>query len=332
MKLATRANGHADGELLIVSRDLRRCVAARVVATLQQALERWTDIESALHDEYQALNEEGAPNASPLDFTALMAAMPRSYQFLDASAFLAHNHILAQAWRFERRTLSDPPLMYQGLSDRFLPAHGAVGFRSSADEIDFEAEFAVITDHVPLGTTKDRAAAHIKLLVLLNDWSLRAFGPAEMRGGFGFIHAKPPSSISALALTPGELADRWKDTRACLSVSIHRNGVAFGRPDGAEMSYGFDELVAHAAATRDLCAGTVIGSGTVSSADYARVGSGCIAERRAIDQIEGRPLTPYLQFGDRVRIEALDVAGSSVFGAIDQIVARAQDTPRRSGR
>ena len=321
MKLATRATSHPDGELLVVSQDLRQCVRARGAQTLQQALDRWHEIEGLLEDQYASLNAGREPGAATVDPLELMAAMPRSYQFLDASAFLAHNHILARAWGFEPRTLLDPPLMYQGLSDRFLPPHGAVSFRSQSDDIDLEAEFAVITDRVPLGTSKEQACAHIKLVVLLNDWSLRAFGPAEMKGGFGFIHAKPPSAISAFAVTPAGLGDAWQDARVRLTVSTSINGVGFGHPQGDEMSYGFDELIAHAAATRDLCAGTVIGSGTVSSVNYASVGSGCIAERRAIDSIEKKSPLPYLKFGDRVRIEALDAAGRSVFGEIDQVVA-----------
>lgn len=287
---------------------------------MQEALDRWSDVQASLEEQYRALNDGKERDAAHVESSTLMAAMPRSYQFLDGSAFLAHNHILAEAWGFQRRTPIDPPLMYQGLSDRFFPAHGAVKFRSEADDIDFEAEFAVITDRVPLGTTKEQAVAHIKLVVLLNDWSLRAFGPSEMKGGFGFLHAKPPSSISAFAITPRSLGDGWKNARVCLSTNITCNGTAFGHPRGEEMTYGFDELIAHAAATRDLCAGTVLGSGTVSNDDYRRVGSGCIAERRAIDQIEGKPLTPYLRFGDRARIDALDASGRSVFGAIDQVI------------
>lgn len=320
MKLATRTNGHPDGELLIVSEDLQRCAPARAVRTMQQALDQWSDVEPALRDQYQALNEDREASVKPVDARELMAAIPRSYQFLDASAFLAHNHILAEAWGFERRFPTDLPLMYQGLSDRFLPPHGEVSFRSLKDDIDFEAEFAIITDRVPLGVNKQKALSHIKLIVLLNDWSLRAFGPSEMKSGFGFIHAKPPSAISAFAVTPDSLGDAWHRARVGLSMNTFRNGTVFGRPHGSEMSYGFDDLVVHAAATRDLCAGTVLGSGTVSSPDYKNVGSGCIAEKRAIDRIEGQPLTPYLQFGDRVRIEALDAQGRSVFGAIDQVV------------
>jgi fumarylacetoacetate (FAA) hydrolase len=320
MKLATRANGHPDGELLIVSDDLRHCVRARGAATLQQALDHWQEVEPLLEDQAAALNAGNESRTEAVDYLTLMAAMPRSFQFLDASAFLAHNHILAQAWGFSPRTENDPPLMYQGLSDRFLPAHGEVSFRSAADDIDLEAEFAIVTDFVPLGTSRQQAAAHIKLIMLLNDWSLRAFGPAEMKGGFGFIHAKPHSSLSAFATTPAGLGESWRNARVCLTTRIVINAAELGHPHGQEMSYGFDELVAHAAATRDLCAGTVIGSGTVSSANYRQVGSGCIAERRAIDSMEKRSLTPYLQFGDRVRIDALDANGRSVFGSIDQVV------------
>ena len=248
--------------------------------------------------------------------------MPRSFQFLDASAFLAHNHILADAWRFERRSTLAPPLMYQGLSDRFYPPHGSVPFRSMDDEIDFEVEFAVLTDRVPLGVSADEAKGHIKLIVLLNDWSLRAFGPSEMKSGFGFIHAKPPSSMSAFAVTPDELGEAWHNCRACVAVHVYRNGKLFGEPSGAEMSFGFHDLIVHAATTRELCAGTVIGSGTVSNANYKVVGSGCIAEKRAIDRIKsaGEP-TPYLKFNEVLKIEAFDSAGRSLFGTMEQIVS-----------
>jgi fumarylacetoacetate (FAA) hydrolase len=212
--------------------------------------------------------------------------------------------------------------MYQGLSDRFYPPHGSVPFRSMDDEIDFEVEFAVLTDRVPLGVSADEALGHIKLVVLLNDWSLRAFGPSEMKSGFGFIHAKPPSSMSAFAVTPDELGEAWHKGRVCLAVNVYRNGMLFGRPSGAEMSFGFHDLIAHAARTRELCAGTVIGSGTVSNANYKVVGSGCIAEKRAIDKLssEGEP-TPYLKFGEQLKIEAFDPAGQLTWGSMDQMVS-----------
>jgi len=324
MKLATKAVDRPDGRLLIVSRDLSLAIEARAATTMQQALDGWSRVEGDLRAQSDALNAGREAGATALDPATLAAALPRTYQFLDASAFLAHNHILADAWGYARRTQADPPLMYQGLSDHIYPAHADIPFRSEADDIDFEAEFAAMVDATPLGVGPDVALNHVKLIAILNDWSLRAFGPIEMKGGFGFLRAKPPSSMSAIAVTPDELGDAWKEGRVGMTLHIRRGEAAFGRPSGAEMSYGFGELIAHAATTRDLCAATLIGSGAVSNFDAARVGSGCIAERRALDALEGgQPPTPYLRFGDRVRLEALDGAGRSMFGALDQrVVAR----------
>jgi fumarylacetoacetate (FAA) hydrolase len=321
MKLATRARGGPDGELMVVSRDLRRAERAEAAATMQQALDAWDEVAPRLQAQYRALDASGG---EPLDFGTLAAALPRAWQFLDASAFLAHNHILAEAWGFSRRAPSDPPLMYQGLSDQFYAPHAAVPFRSEADNIDFEAEYGVILGRTPLGVSPRAALAHVRLLVVINDWSLRAFGPEEMKAGFGFLHAKPPSAMSAIAVTPDELGEAWRDGRIALPLHVHRNAELFGHPDGAAMSYGFGELIAHAAATRDLCAGTVLGSGTVSNFDAATVGSGCIAERKALDALDpARPATPYLRFGERVRLEVFDAGGTSVFGPMDQpVVAR----------
>lgn len=326
MKLATLADANpdanTDGRLLIVSRDLSRQVPARAAATLQAALDRWSDTEPLLRVEAAALETDPSIGTA-VDFGTLAAAMPRSYQFLDGSAFLAHNHILADAWGYERRTPADPPLMYQGLSDRFHPPHGSVAFRTPADDIDFEAEYGILTDAVPMGVTGDEALGHARLLIVINDWSLRAFGPAEMKAGFGFLHAKPPSTLSAIAVTPDEIGAAWQGGRIHLPLTIRRGGELFGRPDGAEMTYGFGDLIAHAAATRDLCAGTVIGSGTVSNRDAGTVGSGCIAERRALDRIEQRAPTPYLTDGETVDIEC-SVDGRSVFGPLRQAIATAR--------
>ncbi|HEX3364184.1 fumarylacetoacetate hydrolase family protein [Phenylobacterium sp.] len=322
MKLASRAADGPDGRLLVVSRDLSRAVEAKAAATMLQALETWSNVEPGLRAQYDALNAGAEPNAAALDPATLAAALPRSHQFLDASAFLAHNHILADAWGYTRRTEADPPLIYQGLSDRFYPAHGEVLFRSEADDIDFEAEFGVILDATPLGVSPSEALRHVRLVVMINDWSLRAFGPAEMKGGFGFLQAKPPSSVSAIAVTPDELG-AWRDGRIGLTLRVHRGAALFGAPDGAAMSYGFGDLIAHAAATRDLCPGTLIGSGTVSNFDAEKVGSGCIAERKALDQLAPpTAATSYLRFGETVRMETFDAAGQSVFGAIEQRVAR----------
>lgn len=328
MKFATRANGHPDGQLLVVSRDLARARVARAAATLQAALDRWDELEPLLAEEYRLLNAEPG-TGFVLDPGQLLAAMPRAYQFLDASAFLAHNHILADAWGYQRRTPADPPLMYQGLSDRFHGPRDDVSFRDERDEIDFEAEFGVFTDAVPRGTDARAALGHIKLLTIVNDWSLRAFGPAEMKSGFGFLHAKPPSTLSPFAVTPDELGDAWREGRIHLRLTIHRNGQVFGTPDGEQMTYDFGRLLAHACMTRDLCAGTVLGSGTVSNDDASNVGSGCIAERRALEKTAGKdPMTAYLADGETVRLEAFDSDGASLFGAIDQSV-RVHSTPIR---
>jgi fumarylacetoacetate (FAA) hydrolase len=325
MKLASKMGTGPDARLLIVGRDLTNCVEAEAAPTLQYALDNWSVVQPGLVEQYAALNSGRASGATPVDLASLGAAMPRSFQFLDASAFLSHNYILAEAWGFERRSTLAPPLMYQGLSDRFHPPHGSVPFRSMDDEIDFEVEFAVLTDRVPLGVSADEAIGHIKLIVLLNDWSLRAFGPSEMKSGFGFIQAKPPSSMSAFAVTSDELGEAWHNCRVCLPVHVYRNGKLFGEPSGAEMSFGFHDLIVHAATTRELCAGTVIGSGTVSNANYKVVGSGCIAEKRAIDRLSsaGEP-TPYLKFNEVLKIEAFDPAGRSLFGAMDQMVSALQ--------
>jgi fumarylacetoacetate (FAA) hydrolase len=322
MKLASKMGTSPDGKLLIVSTDLASCVEAEAAPTLQYALDNWSEVQPELAKQSAALNAGRARGATPVNLASLGAAMPRSFQFLDASAFLAHNHILADAWGFERRPPLAPPLMYQGLSDRFYPPHGSVPFRSMDDEIDFEAELAVLTDRVPLGVSAADAIGNIKLIVLLNDWSLRAFGPAEMKSGFGFIHAKPPSSMSAFAITPDELGEAWRNCRACLPVNVYRNGMPFGRPSGAEMSFGFHDLIAHAATTRELCAGTIIGSGTVSNVNYEVVGSGCIAERRAIDRLKSAAEpTPYLKFNEQLRIEAIDSTGQLLFGSMDQRIS-----------
>ena len=321
MRLASLNNGYPDGRLLLLPPDAARTAPARAAATLADALDNWDIVAPALREESTAL---AAGGGDPIEPARLLAAMPRSFQFLDASAFLAHNRILAEAWGYERRAPDDPPLMYQGLSDRFLPPHGEVAFASEDDGIDFEAEFGVITDRVPMGVSATDALGHVRLVVMINDWSLRAFGPAEMKAGFGFIHAKPPSALSPFALTPDELGPAWAQGRGAARLTVRRGDTLFGEPEGSAMSFGFGELIAHAARTRSLCPGTVIGSGTVSNDDADRVGSGCIAERIALDKSAGRPLTPFLRFGERVRLDAVDADGRSLFGTIDQLVVRAR--------
>jgi len=317
MKLATLRTG-GDGRLLVVSNDLARAEFAVAAPTLQAALDGWASIEADLRAQAARL-DAGGGDTFPVDSPALDAVLPRGYQFLDASAFLAHNHILADAWGFEKRGEHEPPLMYQGISHRYLAPHDDVVFADARHDVDFEAEIGVIIDAVPMGVTSEAALGHIRLIVILNDWSLRAFGPAEMKGGFGFIHAKPPSTLSAFAITPDELGDAWRDGRVHLPLRLWRGDTLFGAPLGGAMHFGFGELVAHAAATRDLCSGTVIGSGTVSNYDADKVGSACIAERRALDALAGRTATSFLHDGERVRL-GLGDGGSSIVGFIDQKV------------
>lgn len=325
MKLATLKDGSRDGRLVVVSRDLTRAVAAGPIAgTLQHAVERWDDVELALSRRYEELNAGAVTDAFAFDPRAAMAPLPRAYQWCDGSAFRNHGRLMERAFQLEAPPDADSiPLMYQGGSDDFLGPHDDVPLPDAAHQIDFEGEYAVLVGDVPMGCTPAQAASHILLLLQVNDWSLRAFGPREMKTGFGFFQAKPASSFAPVAVTPDELGDAWRDGRVHLPLHIHWNGAWFGSPNGGEMSFNFDELIAHAAATRRLRAGTIIGSGTVSNQDRS-AGSACIAERRMLEVLDqGRPETGFMRFGDSVRMEARDSAGGPVFGAIDQRVVPA---------
>jgi fumarylacetoacetate (FAA) hydrolase len=279
------------------------------------ALEYWNAAEPHLHaidpEEGERFQEEG-----------LLAPLPRAWQWLDGSAFQTHGDLMQVAFGHDEIE-HDRPLMYQGMSDRFLGPGEDVPVPYQALGIDFEGEFGVIVDHVPMGTGAEDALGHIKLIVQINDWSLRALAVEEMKTGFGWVQAKPACSMAPFAVTPDELGEAWQDGRVCLDLAIDWNRERFGTANGREMGFGFHELVAHAAGTRDLAAGTIIGSGTVSNADHAQVGSSCISERRAIEIIAGgKPQTPFMAFGDRVRMEAHAEDGSSPFGAIDQVVVQ----------
>lgn len=317
MRLATRANATRDGELIVVSADGSRCVPAGARwPNLLAAMEAWGSAEPEL----RAL---GAEAGEPLDPAALRAPLPRTWQWLDGSAFQAHADLMQVAFGTEKIE-HDKPLMYQGLSDRFLDPAEDVRLPDETHGIDFEGEFGVIVDHVPMGTTAGEALAHIKLVVQINDWSLRSFAVPEMKSGFGFILAKPACSMAPFAATPDELGEAWHDGRVDMDLYIEWNGEPFGRANGREMAYGLHELVAHAAMTRDLVAGTVIGSGTVANANFAEVGSSCISERRAIEIIaDGKPSTGFMRFGDRCRMEARTADGRAILGTIDQQVSRA---------
>ncbi|HJS33379.1 MAG TPA: fumarylacetoacetate hydrolase family protein [Alphaproteobacteria bacterium] len=330
MKLATLREGGRDGTLVVVARDLSRAIKVPTVArTLQAALDDWRSLHSELAAIYRLLNEdrihdcgENCPFA--LDFTQLAAPLPRAYQWADGSAYLHHVELVRKARGAEMPpSFYDDPLMYQGGSDGFLGPCDDIPALDEAHGIDFEAEIAAIVDDVPMAATADEARGHIKLLMLVNDVSLRNLVPAELAKGFGFFHAKPASSFSPVAATPDELGSGWDGGKVNLPLESRLNGELFGRPNaGVDMNFDLPRLVAHAARTRALCAGTIIGSGTVSNRDPA-CGSSCIAERRTIETIEtGRPTTPFMKFGDRIRIEMMDAAGRSIFGAIDQKVVR----------
>lgn len=325
MKLATLKNDSLDGRLVVVSRDLTRAVDASAIApNLLTALQDWRLYEPFLQKLYQQLNAGLATTAFDFDPAQAAAPLPRAPQWCDASAFLNHARLMEKAFNTDPIPDADTiPLMYQGASDDFLGAADDIPLPDEAHGIDFEGEFGVIVDHVPMSCPADKALGRIALLVQINDVSLRSFGPREMRTGFGFLHAKPSSSFAPVAITPDELGSAWEDARVKLPLRIEYNGQWFGHPNGAEMNFGFDRLIAHAALTRKLTAGTLIGSGTVSNADRS-AGSACIAERRAIELIEqGASKTPFMRFGDRVRMQATAADGSAPFGAIDQRVVQA---------
>jgi fumarylacetoacetate (FAA) hydrolase len=326
MKLATLRDGSRDGCLLVVSRDLTRAVRATGIApTFLSALESWSAAAPALEKLSAALNAGTASGAFDLDVEQLAAPLPRTWQWLDGSAFHSHGDLMEKVFKLAPiEGKHTRPLMYQGGSDDLLGASADLPFPSEKDGIDFEAEVAVIVDRVPMGTSPAQALGHVKLIALANDASLRVLAPVEMKTGFGWIQAKPSTSFSPVAVTPDELGPAWRNGRVCLPVKVHWNGREFGHPDASAMGFGFHELVAHAAYSRNLSAGTILGSGTISNETYRTVGSACIAERRGIELIDtGAPVTQYMKFGDRVRIEMFDADGRTIFGAIDQRVVPA---------
>ena len=321
MKLATLKNGTPDGRLHLVSRDHERCAPAQTAATLQAALETWESAEASLRAEYDRLNADAGDRFDPRE---ALAPLPRAWQWLDGSAFDSHGELMQKVFGLPPVDTQGRPLMYQGTSDRFYAPAADVRLPSEDDGIDFEGEFGIVTDAVPMGLSAAEARGHIRLLVQINDWSLRKLAPVEMKTGFGWVQAKPASSMAPVAVTPDELGGHWRDCRVDLPLSVDWNGERFGAANGYAMSAGFDELVAHAAYSRDLVAGTVIGSGTVSNENYREVGSSCIAERRGIEMLDtGEPRTGFMRFGDRVRMQAALPDGTPLFGAIDQRVVEA---------
>jgi fumarylacetoacetate (FAA) hydrolase len=330
MKLATLDNGTRDGALLVVNREGTHGVSAESVApTLQAALEDWDASEPALQDLYVAVNAGEAAGAFELDLSKLLAPLPRSYQWIDGSAYLNHIELVRRARGAEMpKSFLVDPLVYQGGSDRFLGSREDIAHASTAFGIDFEAELAVITGDVPYGTTTQEAAPHIKLMMLVNDVSLRALIPAELGKSFGFFVSKPATAFSPFAITPDELGDSWVDGKVHLDMEVSYNGAWYGNPDaGPEMQFSFHQLIAHVTQTRNLGAGTIIGSGTISNKDRSR-GSCCLAEKRMIEKIEtGEFITPFMQYGDTVHID-MKKDGKSLFGSIDQRVIEGKTSPR----
>jgi fumarylacetoacetate (FAA) hydrolase len=311
MRLATQKEDGRDGRLVIVSPDGGHCAPAPA-RTLQEAIEHWDAFAA------QALAIDAFPDALAAD--ALAAPLPRAWQWLDGSAFESHGALMDKVLGITPEK-TGRPLMYQGLSDRFYGPADDIPMPDEALGIDFEGEYGVIVDDVPMGIDADAAMAHIRLIVQINDWSLRALAGPEMKTGFGWVQAKPACSMAPFAVTPDELGDQWRDGRVCMDLLVDWNGTRFGAANGAPMGFGFHELVAHAARTRHLPAGTVIGSGTVSNPNFREIGSSCIAERRGIEIVdEGAPRTAFMRFGDRVRMEARADDGRAPFGAIDQCV------------
>ena len=326
MKLASLFNGKRDGALAIVSRDLTRAVMAEDIAPdLLGALERWADVQPALDARYQRLQDGSLDGIFPFDPTKVLAPLPRASGWLDASAYLSHGRLMAQVFKVPNAVdFETVPLMYQGSSDDFLPGQQDMPMRSEADAIDFEAELGVITGDIKLGASAAEAERGIHLVVLLNDMSLRAHTSREMSTGFGWVHAKPTTSFSPVAVTLDELGGGWRDGRVGFDMQVRYNGRSVGHPNAAAMHFSFGALVAHAAFSRNLKAGTIVGSGTISNDEHARVGSACISEIRAIETLrDGAPQTPWMSFGDRVTIDMMGEDGTSLFGAIDQRIVPA---------
>lgn len=326
MKLASlKSTASRDGELCVVNQSLTTAVRVTEIApTLQYALDHWQAVEKQLQQVYQNLNKGVLDNTFPFEAHLCASPLPRAYQWADGSAYVNHVELVRKARGAEMPSnFWTNPLMYQGGSDAFLGPRDPILAVDEAHGIDFESEIAIITDDVPMGTNKEDARQHIKLLMLVNDVSLRHLIPDELAKGFGFFQSKPASSFSPVAITPDELSTHWDGQRVHLSLLTHLNDQLFGQPDaGVDMTFSFPELIHHAARTRALSAGTIIGSGTVSNSDRSK-GSSCIAEKRMLEILEsGQANTPFMHFGDRVRIEMLDKQGNSLFGAIDQVVAR----------
>ncbi|MFC7514489.1 fumarylacetoacetate hydrolase family protein [Herbaspirillum sp. GCM10030257] len=332
MKLATLKDGTRDGQLAVVSRDLKTAhLADGIALTMQRALDDWGFIAPQLEQLYEQLNAGKAQRSFDFDPKRCMAPLPRAYQWADGSAYVNHVELVRKARNAEMpESFWHDPLMYQGGSDDFIGPTDDIVLASEEWGIDFEGEVAVITDDVPMGTTPEQAAKHIKLLMLVNDVSLRNLIPGELAKGFGFFQSKPASSFSPVAVTPDELGSAWTDGKVGLPLRAIWNGALVGQPNaGVDMVFSFPQLIAHLTKTRNARAGSIIGSGTVSNKD-ANKGYTCIAEKRCLEMIaNGEAKTPFMKFGDTIKLEMLDANGKSIFGAINQQVSQAASPKRR---
>lgn len=319
MKLSTLRNGTRDGRLVVVSRDLMKAVDASAFATTMQfAIEHWAQAEPQLHALSERLNAGTAVGAFEFDPTQAMSPLPRTHQFVDASAFLNHGNIMEEAYNLTVKKTPGIPILVQRQSDDFWGPCDDYPFPTEADNGDFEGEYAVVVDDTPMGSSAEACASKIRLVTILNDVSMRAHLFRELQMGFGFINAKPATVFAPVAVTPDELGAAWDNGRVNLDMRVSRNGAWFGNPNGREMDWSFGQLLAHLAYNRNLRAGTILGSGTVSNKAAREVGSACLAEKRAVEKIDtGDSSTPFLKFGDRLRFEVLDAQGASIFGAID---------------
>lgn len=325
MKLATLKDGTRDGQLAVVSRDLKTAAMADgIAATLQRALDDWEFIAPQLAELYDDLNNGKARRTFDFDPKRCMAPLPRAYQWADGSSYVNHVELVRKSRNAEMpESFWHEPLMYQGGSDDFIGPTDDIELASEDWGIDFEGEVAVITDDVPMGTDAKHAGSHIKLLMLVNDVSLRNLIPAELAKGFGFLQSKTASSFSPVAVTPDELGSAWQEGKVHLPLRTTWNGVQVGQPDaGVDMVFSFPQLIAHLTKTRNARAGSIVGSGTVSNKDPKK-GYTCIAEKRALELIaDGEPKTPFMKFGDTIKFEMLDADGKSIFGAINQQVVQ----------
>jgi fumarylacetoacetate (FAA) hydrolase len=328
MKLASLKAGGRDGTLIVVSRNLENFVIADAIsATLQGALDEWHQAAPRLNALYDELNRGVCENIQLLDQEQLAAPLPRAFEFLDGSAYLPHVERVRRARGAQvPESFYVDPLMYQATSAGFLGPRDPVTVVSEEYGIDFESEIIVVTDDVPMAVSAEDAAHHIQLIGLVNDVSLRNLIPAELAKGFGFLQSKPRSALSPVLVTPDELGDKWQDSKVHLPLLSTLNGDFFGKPEaGVDMQFNFAQLLAHAAKTRPLAAGTIIGSGTIANEDTGK-GASCLAEIRMLEIIaSGKPITPFMSFGDRIRIEMMNDAGESIFGAIEQVIQSNED-------